>query len=72
MRRKVVDWTPWADLQKLKDIVNTMDSHSVAVYQKKKDALAKGDDAEMFGEGKDIMSVLREHASRVYLLALIV
>lgn len=59
-----MEWIPWSGLQKMKDIVDTMDTQSWAVYNKKKAALLKGEEyakAELVGEGKDIMSILRKY-----------
>lgn len=53
---------PWKNVQKLAKLANILDNISKDIYRKKMDGLAKGDDAvtHQVGQGKDIMSVLRE------------
>lgn len=62
LRRKLLDWTPSAVLQRVKGIVDIMDKTSAGIYQKKKQALERGEEAvsQQVGRGKDIMSVLRK------------
>ncbi|KAI0355165.1 cytochrome P450 [Trametes cingulata] len=59
-RRKVVELIPYAPLQRILQISNALHSRSLQIYNEKKEALAKGDEAlkQQVGEGKDIMSVL--------------
>ncbi|THH11078.1 hypothetical protein EW146_g8172 [Bondarzewia mesenterica] len=59
-RRAVAEKTPWEDVQRLVNIVDIMDNTSREVFENKKTALEKGDEAvvHQIGEGKDIMSVL--------------
>ncbi|KAI0666339.1 cytochrome P450 [Trametes maxima] len=59
-RRRIVDATPNAYVQRMKDIVDTMHGRSVLIFNEKKEALARGDDAvkHQIGEGRDIMSIL--------------
>ena len=47
------------------DISNTMEQRSTEIIDGKKTALLQGDEelVQKIGEGKDIMSVLREFAS---------
>ena len=49
-------------IQRLKDVSDIMHERSVLIYNEKKAALDKGDDALKLqvGEGRDIMSILRE------------
>ncbi|KIJ60898.1 hypothetical protein HYDPIDRAFT_138406 [Hydnomerulius pinastri MD-312] len=59
-RRFIARITPWKALHELIDIVEVMDKTSNEVFDAKKKALAKGDEAvlQQVGRGKDIMSVL--------------
>ncbi|KAH7907754.1 cytochrome P450 [Hygrophoropsis aurantiaca] len=59
-RKRLVKVTPWKTLQELNDIVDIMDRTSAEVFESKKAALEKGDEAvlQQVGQGKDIMSVL--------------
>ena len=54
-------------IQRLKDVSDIMHERSVLIYNEKKAALDKGDDALKLqvGEGRDIMSILRERLLRV-------
>ena len=54
-------------IQRLKDVSDIMHERSVLIYNEKKAALDKGDDAIKLqvGEGRDIMSILRERLLRV-------
>ena len=60
-RRWAVERIPWAPLQKIRRIVDTMDEMSHAIYNAKMDAFRKGEEAvvQQIGEGKDVMSILR-------------
>ena len=51
---------PPGNLQRLRDIIQTMDEQSKTIYNSKKAALEKGDEAvvHQMSEGKDIMSIL--------------
>ena len=62
LRRAIVDATPLASVQYMKNIVDTMHARSCEIVAEKRAALARGDDAvkRQVGEGKDIMSILRE------------
>ena len=61
-RRFVFELLPFNATKTLARIVDIMDSTSKQIFQKKKDALAQGDEAvkNQIGKGKDIMSVLSE------------
>ena len=61
-RRWLLDMTPNKALQHLKSIADVMNRHSLAIFQEKKALIESGDDAllNQVGEGRDIMSVLRE------------
>ena len=54
-------WVPWSDVRQLKDVTDIMDRTSVDIYEKKKSALQRGDEAvlQQVGNGKDIMALLR-------------
>ena len=53
---------PYKKIQTMIRLVDTTDRYSTEIYQKKKEALLKGDDEvkEQVGKGKDIMSILRK------------
>ncbi|KAG1842383.1 cytochrome P450 [Suillus subalutaceus] len=59
-RRFIVKIFPWKALKEICSIVDVMDETSMKVFEEKKRALSKGDDAVLHqvGEGKDIMSIL--------------
>ncbi|TFK93403.1 cytochrome P450 [Polyporus arcularius HHB13444] len=59
-RRRIVEALPINNIQRLKDISDIMYERSVLIYNEKKAALEKGDDAlkHQVGEGRDIMSIL--------------
>ena len=54
-------------MQRLKEISDAMHARSVLIYNEKKAALEKGDDAlkHQIGEGRDIMSILREYPEQL-------
>lgn len=56
----LLDMIPWPQLQRLKDIVDTMSDKSTEIFLSKKRALQRGDESVLrqVGEGKDIMSIL--------------
>ena len=62
LRRWVLERIPWAPLQKIRRIVDTMDHMSHDIYDAKMAALLKGEEAvvQQVSEGKDILSKLRE------------
>ncbi|KAL4249739.1 Cytochrome P450 superfamily protein [Abortiporus biennis] len=59
-RRRLVEIIPHPLIQKIKDIVDTMQLHSTKIFDGKKQALKAGDEAvvEQISQGKDVMSVL--------------
>lgn len=61
-RRRVVDMLPSSNIQRMKDISDILHARSVQIFNEKKAALARGDDAikHQIGEGRDIMSILCE------------
>ena len=61
-RRKMLRLIPSKTIQMVTDIVDIMHEQSVEVYNAKKEALNKGEDAvvQQVGKGKDILSILRE------------
>lgn len=65
--RRVVEHVPLKNVQRAKQISDAFDQTSRTILQRKKDALALGDEAvsKQVGEGKDIMGVLREYNSRM-------
>lgn len=64
-RRAVLDATPWGTLQELKNVSDKLHSISKEIYDSKMAAFEKGDDyiTQQVGQGKDIMSVLRQSSS---------
>lgn len=64
-RRRVVEMVPNSDVQRLREISDVMHERSVLIYNEKKAALEKGDESlkHQIGEGRDIMSILREYLS---------
>ena len=61
-RRWLLEWIPMKRLHKLKSVVDTMHRRATEIYHEKKTLLDKGDEALLLqvGEGKDLMSILRE------------
>lgn len=61
-RRFVLELLPFEATKTMLRITNIMDATSRRIFKGKKDALAKGDEAvkNQIGQGKDIMSILRE------------
>ena len=64
-RWRIVKMIPNADVQRLREISDVMHQRSVLIYNEKKAALEKGDEAlkHQIGEGRDIMSILCEYIS---------
>ena len=62
LRRRLLMMVPSKQIQRAREIVDTMDTMSIDIFRKKKEALTKGDEAVVtqVGRGKDIMSVLCE------------
>ncbi|OCH94337.1 cytochrome P450 [Obba rivulosa] len=60
LRRWILDMIPDARIQKMKYISDTVIEQSWKIFNEKKAALVKGDEAvvHQIGEGKDIMSIL--------------
>lgn len=59
---KLLHLVPHRDFKRMMEISDTMARRSLEIINEKKSALLKGDDAlvHQVGEGKDIMSLLRE------------
>jgi len=59
-RRFVVDLLPFANVRKLRDIIDIMHNTSVEILEAKKRVLMEGDEAvaKQIGRGKDIISIL--------------
>ncbi|KAG5644370.1 hypothetical protein DXG03_008598 [Asterophora parasitica] len=59
-RRFIVNILPWKNLRRLRDIINNMDKTMTHIFERKKRALAEGDEVLKIkvGEAKDIMSIL--------------
>lgn len=64
-RRLLLELTPSPDLQKIKQTVDVMSETSNRIYRQKLEALRMGDETvlKQLGEGKDVMSILREPLS---------
>jgi hypothetical protein len=60
IQRQIARWFPNKHVQRLREIVATMESHSKQIFYSKKAALEKGDHAvvHQVNEGKDILSIL--------------
>lgn len=61
-RRRVLEWTPYPRLQRVREIVDTLENTSKDILKMKRAALERGDEelVKLTAEGKDIMSILRE------------
>ncbi|KAI0823081.1 cytochrome P450 [Trametes gibbosa] len=59
-RRRMVELTPSASVQRMREISDTLHARSLLIFNQKKAALERGDDAlkHQLGEGRDIMSIL--------------
>ena len=59
-RRRIVEITPWKDLQVLREVVDVMYSNARSIFLSRKRALESGDEVvkEDVAEGKDILSKL--------------
>ncbi|KAJ7475680.1 cytochrome P450 [Mycena latifolia] len=64
-RRFIVDIVPWKNLHTARDIFDTMYETALNIYNIKKDALEKGDEAvsAQIANGKDIISILMKDNS---------
>ena len=60
--RFFIDMIPHKRVQRLNKIIHVMHNRSVEIVTEKKVALSRGDEAlsRQVGEGKDVMSILRE------------
>jgi hypothetical protein len=67
-RRFVMNLLPWKNLHELRDIIDVVSNTSAEIFEEKKKALEKGDEAvtKQFDEGNDIMSILSAYIT--YLL----
>ena len=61
-QRRVVEALPSQNVQRLREISDVMHARSVQIFEEKRAALARGDDAmhQQVGEGRDVMSILCE------------
>ena len=61
-RAAMIDWLPVPELKRLRNVVVKMDSEAKNIYAIKKGSLKAGEESVLrqVGEGKDIMSILRE------------
>jgi hypothetical protein len=59
-RRFIVGIVPWKNLRDLRDMLDTLYSTAVHIYNSKKAALEAGDEAvsSQIAKGKDIISIL--------------
>ena len=59
-RRAVAEYIPSATLKRMMHLRDTVRQRSIDIYEEKKAALLKGDEAikMQVGEGKDLMSIL--------------
>ena len=59
-RRFVVNLLPWRDLHHMRDMVDYMYDIASEVYESKKGAFEKGEQAvtQQIGRGKDLISIL--------------
>ena len=64
-RRRVVEHIPSKTVQAVKDLIDIMDYYGHDVLQKRKHAIASGQEipSERVGRGKDIMTLLRRWLS---------
>ena len=62
--RKLLSFIPHKATQRLSRIIDTLHNRSVEIFEAKKAALARGDEAvtRQIGEGKDLMSILSAYA----------
>ncbi|KAG5651092.1 hypothetical protein H0H81_009868 [Sphagnurus paluster] len=61
-RRACLEWVPSKNLQKVKEMSDILGNTSNEIFENKKRALEKGEEAfqEQVGRGKDIISILSE------------
>lgn len=65
LKRKLVELFPSKNVQKLLYITDLVHEKAVGIYQEKKRMIEQGDEAlkHKVGEGKDLMSILRESST---------
>ena len=65
LREAFLRWVPWPDVRQLKIVTDIMDRTSIDIFEKKRAALKRGDEAvlQQLGKGKDIMALLRKSKS---------
>ena len=68
IRRWIVERIPLDSVQHLRRISDVMHERSAQIFKDKKAALESGDDAikNQIGEGRDIMSILRELLASIH------
>lgn len=61
-RRRLAQKIPNADFRQLRHVIDTMDSRSRDIFEEKKAAIMKGDEAvvQQLGNAKDLLSILSE------------
>lgn len=59
-RKSIVDMMPFAAVKELRSIINVLYETSVEIFESKKAAITKGEEAlvAQVGRGKDIISIL--------------
>ena len=66
-RRAFVDWCPWGELRRARDMVDVMHQTSVEILEATKMSLKEGRGIQSrIGRGKDIMSTLGELRSAAF------
>ena len=66
-RRLVIDLLPSKRVQRVKDIIDTMEKTSIEIVEQKRRALREGEESvvRQLGMGKDIMSILCEFSCHI-------
>ena len=61
-RRALVELIPAKKVKEFRNVIDFLDSQARKIFYEKKAALLKGDEAvsAQIGEGKDILSIMRE------------
>ena len=69
-RRFIVNLLPWKDLHQMRDMVDYMYDIATGIYENKKHAFEKGDEAvtQQIGRGKDLISILSKRAQSLKLI----
>jgi hypothetical protein len=64
--KSLLPYVPIKQVQRVRKIVETLNAASYEVYEAKKEAIRRGDEAvmEQLGRGKDIMSILVSRLAR--------